>query len=163
MDTDQERTTGFRKQFVPAALFFALLALTFVDKTSWTVPPPPRVWTKLEVPKDRAFVAAIESELTGQRGGFLMVRGWAAAASPEIRVAKVELYVSGALACTTTDFVARPDIASNFGRPDFAMSGWQCVISTKQLQAGEHDLELRLLGSNGTEEHMAEVKLRIVE
>ena len=162
VSTDTNRTI-FRAQLVPAILFIALVGLTFVDKPNWTVPPPPRVWTKLEVPTDRAFVAAIESPLISQHGGYLLVNGWAAATSPGIRVTRVELYANGALLAATTDFVARPDIAANFARPDFEMSGWQCVISTKQLNAGEHVLELRLIASNGTAENMPAAKLRIVE
>src|SRR5262245_37738702 len=104
MDTDHDRTTRLRKQAVPAVLFLALLGFTFVERPNWAVPPAPRALTKLEVPKHRSFAASIESPLSAQRGGYLLLNGWAVPASPAVRVVKVEAYIDGALAGATADF-----------------------------------------------------------
>lgn|SRR5262249_54483375 len=163
MNTAQSRMTGLRKQAVPAVLFLALLGFTFVERPNWTVPPAPRAWTKLEVPKGRSFAASIESPLSAQRGGYLLLNGWAVAASPAVRVVKVEAYIDGELAGATADFIARPDIAANFGRHDAVMSGWQCVVSIGARNPGKHELQLQVTGSDGNAEVVATKSLAIVE
>ncbi|MCI0353112.1 MAG: hypothetical protein L0Z53_27145 [Acidobacteriales bacterium] len=150
-------------QAVPAILFVGLLAFTFVDKPNWSVPPPPRVWVREQVPQDRAFIGSIESPLKAQPGAYLLVYGWAAATSPNVRAAKVEIYIDGALAGATTDFMPRADIAGNFGRPDFGMSGWQCVVPVGDLKPGPHELQLGVLGSDGTGARVVTRSLTIVE
>jgi hypothetical protein len=163
MDTGQDRTTRFRKQAVPAVLFFALVGLMFIDRPNWAVSPPARVWTRLEVPKDHNFAVSIESPLSAQRGGYLLVSGWAVAATPVVRVATIEVYVDGVLAGTTADFLARPDIAANFGRADAEMSGWQCVVAMGARSAGQHELLLNVIGSDGKRELAVTRSLTIVE
>lgn len=160
---DQNRVASFRMQAVPAMLFVGLLAFTFTDKPNWSVPPPPRVWVRMEVPKNQAFVASVESPMKGQLGGYLQVYGWAAATSPNVRVTKVEIYIDGVLAGATSDFLPSPDIAANFARPDFGVGGWQCVVPLSNLKPGQHELQLSVLGSDGTVDRIVTRSLTIVE
>jgi hypothetical protein len=150
------------RHLVPAVLFFLLVSLVFLKKPNWGDPPPPRVWTKLQVPPD-AFFGAMESPAVAQAGGYLPLNGWAAAASPDVRVVKVEILLNGIVLATIEEFGYRPDVAAAFGRPDFLASGWRCVISTKRLKPGDYKLELRLIGSNGNSEIAVTKSLAIVE
>lgn len=163
MDTTQGKFTRFGQRVVPAVLFFALIGLAFVGRPNWCVPPPPRVWTRLEVPKDRSFIASIESPLNAQRGGYLAVYGWTAAASPAVHVAKVEIYVDGTLTGATEDFIARPDITANFDRPGLPASGWRSVIAVGNRKAGEHQLQLAAISSDGKREIALTRSFTIVE
>jgi len=150
-------------QIVPAVLFLSLLALILSDRQNWGVPPPPRVWTKLQVPSNRAFIGDLESTLVAQTDSYLPVNGWAAATSSAAHVARVELHLNQATIATVTDFGRRPDLAAAFGRPDFEWSGWHCNVSTKKLQPGEYELQLRVIGSDGNSQVVVSKKLTIVE
>jgi hypothetical protein len=163
MDTAQDKFTRFGQHAVPAVLFFTLIGLAFVGRPNWSVPPPPRVWTKLEVPNDRSFVAAIESPLNAQRGGYLAVYGWTAATAPGVRVTKIEINIDGTLAGATEDFIARPDITANFGRPGLETSGWRYVIAIGNRTAGEHQLQLAAISSDGKREIALTRSFTIVE
>jgi len=121
------------------------------------------VWTKFQVPKDRAFFGAIDSPMTAQADGYLPISGWAAATSETTRVVRVEIYVDRNLVATVQDFVPRPDVAAAFNRPSFELSGWRCLISTQNIKPGEHNLRLRMLGSDGNSDFLPAKKLTILE
>jgi hypothetical protein len=148
---------------VPAILFLLLLALIFSRQPNWGVPPLLRFGMMHAIPPDRSFIGAIESRLVTQAGTHLFVSGWAASASPALRVVRVELYVDRALVARVTDFVVRSDVAAAYGRSDFEWSGWHSILSTKELKSGDYELTLRCIGSDGSSEIVVSRKFSIVE
>jgi hypothetical protein len=149
------------QSFVPALLFFSLLGLTLSPRSNWSVPPLPRAWVKLRVP-DRAFIGSIDSPLTVQAGEYLPVFGYAAATAPQVTIAKLEVWVDGAKVVEITDFQPRPDLSVAFDRPNFEVAGWRCVLSTRTLKLGQHELEVRSNGSDGSSGIVQTAKLTII-
>lgn len=144
-------------------LLAVLVALLFSTKTNWGIPPPPRVWTRFEVPSDRAFFGSMAAPAVAQLEGYLALSGWVAPVSSQVHVVKAEVMVDGLVLATIEDFEYRPDVAAAFGRPDFQQSGWHCVISPKKLKPGDYKLQVRVTGSDGAAEVAISKNLTIVE
>src|SRR6202035_4872735 len=57
--------------------------------------------------------------------------------------------VDGSSVGTATLGMARPDVASAFGRSDFSNSGWSLQMSTSALNAGQHTVTATASGPSG--------------
>jgi hypothetical protein len=81
----------------------------------------------------------------------LSAQGWAISAVPGAPLTTVTLLVDGNAIAETKVFVARPDVASAFGRPDFEKSGWKIDAPLKQLGPKKHSVTVRATNKNGDE------------
>jgi len=81
----------------------------------------------------------------------LLAQGWAVSAVPGAPLTTVTLLVDGNAIAETKIFMARPDVASAFGRPDFEKSGWRIDAPLKRLGSGKHPVTVRATNKNGDE------------
>ncbi len=70
--------------------------------------------------------------------GILYVWGWAADTGLGAPVDRVIVYVDGVLAGVAMLGVERPDVAQQYGRADYADSGWNFGMLTSKLSLGKH-------------------------
>jgi phage tail tube protein FII len=83
---------------------------------------------------DRMPVGHLDAVTTSESGSGVEVRGWAADPSSPSRDVKVDVYVDGDYAATTTTDVARPDVAAAF--PAYgASTGFRATVG---LTGGTH-------------------------
>jgi len=136
------------KVAAPVLLLGCLLALTCSQRPNWGAPPAPRVWPRVEEVNLPEFTGAVETALTAQKGTLAVVSGWAASHVKGVRVVRTEMMVDGVVVAGSSDLVARDDIAKKYNRR-FEESGWRYVLSAKNLKPGEHELRLRVIGSDG--------------
>ena len=87
---------------------------------------------------------------TVMKGGTLYVRGWAADTVSGAPVKSVAIYIDGSSVGTAALNVARPDVASYFGKSDYANSGWSFEMSTANLSLGRHSVTAVVAGPSGT-------------
>jgi hypothetical protein len=87
---------------------------------------------------------------TVTKGATLFVAGWAADTVSGAPVQSVTVFVDGSNVGTATLGLSRPDVASYFGRSDYANSGWSFQMSTSALSSGQHTVTAMAMGSSGT-------------
>ncbi len=79
----------------------------------------------------------------------LYVRGWVADPVDGSPLSNVKVYIDGSLFGTPTLDLARPDVASYFGKPSYANSGFQLVASAASLSVGTHAVTVVAIDSGG--------------
>jgi hypothetical protein len=79
----------------------------------------------------------------------LYVAGWAADYENNGPASSVQVLIDGTLAGNATLGVARPDVASYFGKPAWANSGWVFVMSASTLAQGAHIVNAVAYDSTG--------------
>jgi N-acetylmuramoyl-L-alanine amidase len=84
------------------------------------------------------------------KGSTLYGFGWAADTATGAPVQSVTVFVDGNSVGTATLGLARPDVASAYGRSDFTNSGWSFQMSTNALTTGTHTVTARAAGPSGT-------------
>ncbi|MFQ5776656.1 MAG: putative Ig domain-containing protein [Terriglobia bacterium] len=85
-------------------------------------------------------------------GGTLLVRGWAADpdSDPGSPVARVEVQIDGTSVGDATLGLSRPDIAAFWGRPDFALGGWELAVGLASLPEGTHTVTVTAFDAEGS-------------
>ena len=116
-----------------------------------TASPAP---AKLAVPAGLAVVGFLDQmdgkpEIPVTAGSDFHVSGWAACADPQAHTAGMEILIDNQPQSQAATPVSRPDVASAYGRPDFAKSGWKTDLSTRNLAAGSHPITARVSCTNG--------------
>jgi hypothetical protein len=93
---------------------------------------PPEGWLDLAVnPVNRSTSIG--------RGGNLQLVGWAVDYQQSAPVSRVELRIDGNAVGNATTGLARPDVASAYGRSDFTNSGWTITYNIGNLSLGPHN------------------------
>jgi hypothetical protein len=111
-------------------------------------PPAPGA-PRLTIPPGQSvigFLDAVDGKtgITAAAGSEVKVSGWAGCASVQSPLSKVEIVVDDrAVAEATLAAVARPDVATAYGRPDFEHSGWRASFVAQGLKPGAHRLSAR--------------------
>jgi len=109
---------------------------------------------KLALPAGLAVVGFLDQvdgkpEIPVAAGSDFHLSGWAACADPQAHPAKLEILIDNQPQAKTVTPAPRPDVASAYGRPDFAKSGWKTDLSTRNLAAGSHPITARVSCTNG--------------
>ena len=109
---------------------------------------------KLALPAGLAVVGFLDQvdgkpEIPVTAGSDFHISGWAACADPQAHPAKLEILIDNQPQAKTVTPAPRPDVASAYGRPDFAKSGWKTDLSTRNLAAGSHPITARVSCTNG--------------
>jgi uncharacterized protein (TIGR03437 family) len=92
----------------------------------------------------------INGATTVTKGNTLYAFGWATDTATGAPVQSVMVLVDGSSVGTATLGLARPDVASAFGRSDYINSGWSFQMSTSTLSLGAHTVTARAVGPSGT-------------
>jgi subtilase family serine protease len=79
----------------------------------------------------------------------LLVRGWIADPVDGSPLGNVKVYIDGSLFGTPTLGLSRADVASYFGKPSYANSGFQLIASAASLSAGTHSVTVVAIDSGG--------------
>ncbi|MEW6296455.1 MAG: hypothetical protein AB1671_01770 [Thermodesulfobacteriota bacterium] len=98
------------------------------------------------------ILAYFESPEPGPVSGIAVVRGWAFAAEPDVRIEQVEFFIDGERGGAIPCCSQRADVRAAF--PQFPAentldSGWGAVVNWGWLSPGPHTVQVRIEGSNG--------------
>jgi hypothetical protein len=96
-----------------------------------------------------AAVDSLTGNSTISQSDSLYVRGWVADPADGSPLSNVKVYIDGSLLGTPTLGIARPDVASYFGKPSYANSGFNLVSSAATLSVGTHAVTVVATDSGG--------------
>ncbi|MGB7986865.1 MAG: protease pro-enzyme activation domain-containing protein [Terracidiphilus sp.] len=96
-----------------------------------------------------AAVDASTGSTTVSKNDSLIVSGWVADPVDGSPMSNVKVYVDGSLFGTPTMSIARADVASYFGKPAWANSGFQLTASAASLSSGSHAVTVVAIDSGG--------------
>jgi hypothetical protein len=161
-----------RKFVLPLLATAGLISLLFQGKPNWETLPQRAANTKRlavpPVPKDQLVFGSIDNhderwQVHGKYDSVMETYGWVASTRADDPVKTVDLLVDGQVVATAPISFPRPDIAADYGRPDFNMSGWRTFIPLQGIPAGEHKLGLQATTASGKKGDLPPLKLFVSE
>ncbi|HZQ50948.1 MAG TPA: DUF2142 domain-containing protein [Bryobacteraceae bacterium] len=157
------------RYFIPTLAFLALLCHNQIRERSWQFAGACALWvvvlgTTLTVSAQtiegryyitgQPFCATIprgnvdEPAAGAKAGNQLSVRGWAAA--PE-KIARISIFVDGALTQTLAPNAPRPDVDSSFPDSPDKNKGWSATLDLSNVKLGQHEIIVQAVTANGCE------------
>ncbi len=87
--------------------------------------------------------------------------GWAASRAAGAPLRTIRILLGERTLGEVTDFHARPDVVSYFGRPELLKSGWRTMVYLPALGDGEYQIRVEAVDRLGNQETLGPVWLRI--
>jgi hypothetical protein len=92
----------------------------------------------------------------------IALSGWAAARNGG-SVRQVRILLDSRELGSLENFEIRPEVASEFGRPELAKSGWRTMVYLPALEPGEYELTVQAVDRSGNAMGWPGPRIRIVE
>jgi hypothetical protein len=92
----------------------------------------------------------------------IALSGWAAARNGE-SVRQVRILLDSRELGSLENFEMRPEVASMFGRPELAKSGWRTMVYLPALDPGDYELTVQAVDGSGNAAGWPGPRIRIVE
>ncbi len=89
--------------------------------------------------------------------------GWAASREAGAPLRSLRVHLGDRMLDEVTDFHARPDVATHFGRPELLKSGWRTMVYLPALAEGQYQIRIEASDNLGNRGTLGAISLQIAD